>query len=83
MCNKTAYILTLSLLARTDSIHATSADQDQPAHPCRPNMTRTVCNSFRTYFEKKKKISIKLMNGLAKIEKWTSPLLIFSGVSLK
>jgi hypothetical protein len=50
-----------------------NADQDQPA----------FLSALFHYFSIHKKISLKKMNGLAEIERWTSPFKNISVVSVK
>jgi hypothetical protein len=49
--NITWYMLIFSLQLAPDSIHATSADQDQPSHPCHLILLHTVHHSVKIYFE--------------------------------
>jgi hypothetical protein len=56
----------------TDSTHATSTDQDQPAHLCLSVITYIV---FRN--------SLKIINGFVQIERWASPFKVFSEVRVK
>jgi hypothetical protein len=55
--------------------YATTADQDQLSHPCCLIMVCTI-NSIQS--EHIYKISLKMMNGLVHIERWTSLFKIFS-----
>jgi hypothetical protein len=66
------------LLAAPEYTHATSADQDQLSHPCHLIWS----TPFLIQLELILKFSLKMMNGIVQIERWTSTFKIFSKVGV-
>jgi hypothetical protein len=70
---------TFNLLEAAETNHMTSTDQDQLKHPYRLIMICTVHYSVSTYFN----IFPETDEWLCPIERWTSPIKMFSLVRFK